>query len=158
VERLLLEPARAWPAGQFVVAGPQYPDSIAWPANCTRYDHLPPDEHPAFYSAQRFTLNVTRQDMIAAGYSPSVRLFEAAACGTPIISDWWSGLDTFFEPDREIFIAESADQALQLLQDTPEAKRRAVAERARRRALAEHTARHRVAQLEGYLRRLAPQA
>jgi spore maturation protein CgeB len=71
-----------------VVAGPQYPDTIDWPANVERIEHLPPQDHPSFYSRQRFTLNVTRADMIAAGWSPSVRLFEAAACGTPIISDF----------------------------------------------------------------------
>ena len=84
-------PRAAWDAGRFVVAGPQYPGAVVWPANVARIEHLPPADHSAFYNAQRFTLNVTRADMIAAGWSPSVRLFEAAACGTPIISDWWAG-------------------------------------------------------------------
>ncbi len=100
VDRLLVEPARAWGEGRFVVAGPQYPGSIVWPANVARIEHLPPADHSAFYNAQRFTLNVTRADMIAAGWSPSVRLFEAAACGTPIISDWWAGLDSLFDPGQ----------------------------------------------------------
>ena len=91
-----------------MVAGPQYPDDIDWPANVERIEHVPPHEHPAFYAASRFTLNVTRADMIRAGYSPSVRLFEAAACGTPIISDIWDGLDTLFEPGREIVLAGEA--------------------------------------------------
>ena len=94
----MLEPARRLPESDFIVAGPQYPDDIRWPANVERRVHLPPAEHRAFYNAQRFTLNITRADMIRAGYSPSVRLFEAAACGVPIISDWWDGLDTLFEP------------------------------------------------------------
>jgi spore maturation protein CgeB len=98
VNRLLVEPAARMSAERFVVAGPQYPDSIHWPKNVERITHLEPKKHRAFYNAQRFTLNVTRADMIRAGYSPSVRLFEAAACGTPIISDEWPGLSELFEP------------------------------------------------------------
>ncbi|HWI57760.1 MAG TPA: glycosyltransferase, partial [Bacillota bacterium] len=99
LDELLLEPARHWSQGRFVVAGPQYPKTIRWPRNVKRYIHLSPVKHRAFYNAQKFTLNITRADMIEAGYSPSVRLFEAAACGTPIISDFWEGLDSFFEPN-----------------------------------------------------------
>ena len=101
LDKLLLEPARMWPEGRFIVAGPQYPEAIEWPKNVARIEHLAPAQHPEFYSAQRFTLNVTRREMINAGYSPSVRLFEAAACATPIISDYWDGLDTIFIPGRE---------------------------------------------------------
>jgi spore maturation protein CgeB len=151
LERLLLEPARLWPSHAFVVAGPQYPASLAWPANVQHIEHLPPAGHRNFYTAQRFTLNLTRADMIAAGYSPSVRLFEAAACGTPIVSDYWPGLETFFEPGREILIARSADDVLRCLRDLPEEERLAIAYRARRRALAEHTAARRATELECYV-------
>ncbi|HKO15339.1 MAG TPA: glycosyltransferase [Gemmatimonadaceae bacterium] len=149
--RLLLEPARRWRAGRFVVAGPQYPDTIRWPANVERVVHLPPREHGAFYNAQRYTLNVTRADMVAAGYSPSVRLFEAAACATPIISDPWEGLDSFFTPGVEILIARDGADTLGYLRDIPEAERRAIGRRARAKVLAEHTAAHRAAELEHYV-------
>lgn len=150
VERLLLEPARKHPAGRFVVAGPQYPDDIEWPGNVDYKPHLPPAEHRAFYNSQRYTLNITRADMIAAGWSPSVRLFEAAACGTPIVSDRWSGIESLFVPGREIVLADSTQDVLDLLQDTGEDERRRMAERARERILAEHTAAHRAEQLEAY--------
>ena len=150
LERLLVDPARLWPDGKFVVAGPQYPDSILWPRNVKRIEHLEPKRHRRFYNAQRFTLNVTRADMIRAGWSPSVRLFEAAACGTPIISDWWEGLDTFFRPGREILVARSSEESLAFLRDLDEPERRAIGARARERVLAEHTAAHRAAELEGY--------
>jgi spore maturation protein CgeB len=150
VDRLLVEPARAWPAGRFVVAGPMYPDAIAWPPNVERITHLAPRDHRAFYSAQRFTLNVTRADMIAAGWSPSVRLFEAAACATPIVSDWWPGLDEVLAPGREILIAHSADDALRAVRDLPEPDRRALGEAARARVLAAHTSAHRAAEFEAY--------
>lgn len=151
LERLLLEPARRAPELKFCVAGPQYPEDIDWPQNVERLDHVGPADHPAFYAASRYTLNVTRADMIAAGHSPSVRLFEAAACGTPIISDIWDGLDTLFAPDREIVLAEGPDEVLRTLRETPEAARRAMAEGARARILAGHTAAHRAAELEAHL-------
>ncbi|HEX3130214.1 MAG TPA: glycosyltransferase [Thermoanaerobaculia bacterium] len=150
VDRLLTEPARGWREGRFVVAGPQYPDSIRWPRNVKRFQHLEPKKHRRFYNQQRFTLNVTRADMIAAGWSPSVRLFEAAACGTPIISDSWPGLESIFRIGEEILIARSSTQVLQYLQDVPERERRALSQRARKRVLAEHTAAHRARELEGY--------
>ncbi|HEU4564900.1 MAG TPA: glycosyltransferase [Gemmatimonadaceae bacterium] len=150
LERLMLEPARRWGTGRFVVAGPLYPPAIRWPASVERVEHLPAAEHRAFYNAQRFTLNITRADMIAAGYSPSVRLFEAAACATPIISDWWDGLDTLFEPGREILIAREPADTLRYLTEISEEERKAIGQRARERVLAEHTSAHRAAQLERY--------
>jgi spore maturation protein CgeB len=150
VERLLIEPARRSPDLKFAVAGPQYPESLVWPANVRRILHLSPKEHRHFYNAQRFTLNVTRRDMVEAGYSPSVRLFEAAACGTPIISDPWRGLDEIFKPGEEILIAHSPEETLQILR-MDEAERKRIGARARQRVLAEHTAAHRAALLEAYL-------
>ncbi|HET6567742.1 MAG TPA: glycosyltransferase, partial [Rhodothermales bacterium] len=147
LERLMLEPARRWRAGRFVVAGPQYPEAIRWPANVDRVNHLPPAEHRRFYNEQRFTLNVTRADMVRAGYSPSVRLFEAAACGIPIISDYWDGLDTIFTPGEEILVSRSPEDTLRLLTRTSELEQIRIGSRARARVLAEHTAAHRVEQL-----------
>ncbi len=150
LERLLIEPARRWSQGRFAVAGPQYPPEIPWPKNVERFEHLEPKRHSSFYNQQRFTLNVTRAAMVAAGFSPSVRLFEAAACATPIISDEWPGLGTFFRIGEEILIARTPSQVLQYLQGIPEEERRALGERARARVLREHTAAHRAEELEGY--------
>jgi len=147
LERLLIETARRCPDKRFAVAGPQYPADIAWPANVERIDHLPPDRHAEFYSASRLTLNVTRADMIAAGWSPSVRLFEAAACGTAMVSDRWDGLETLFEPDAEILFADSTDDAAEALTREPGP----IGAAARRRVLAAHTAAHRAAELEHHL-------
>lgn len=155
LDRLLLEPARRLCTGRFVVAGPQYPASVVWPENVERVEHLPPSRHVRFYNAQRYTLNVTRAEMVRAGHSPSVRLFEAAACGTPIISDWWPGLDDFFEPDREILIGRSADDVLQWLDEPNGNRARKIGEAARKRVLSEHTADRRAEQLEGYVKEAA---
>jgi len=154
LERLLLEPARRWRQGRFVVAGAMYPESIAWPPNVARFIHIAPAEHRDFYNAQRFTLNVTRADMSVAGHSPSVRLFEAAACGVPIISDVWPGLDELFVTDgaaREIFVSRSPDETLALVRDVGDDERRAVAARARARVLSAHTAAHRAVAFERYV-------
>ena len=148
LDRLLLEPARACPDKRFVVAGPQYPAGIDWPANVERIDHLAPREHAAFYSASRWTLNVTRADMVAAGWSPSVRLFEAAACATPIVSDRWEGLDRLFAPEREIVLADGAADVIAAL---ARADADAIGRAGQRRVLAEHTAAHRAAELEAAL-------
>jgi spore maturation protein CgeB len=148
LERLLLEPAKLLPGRSFVVAGPQYPAGIVWPANVHRIEHVPPAGHPAFYAAQRVTLNLTRRDMIEWGWSPSVRLFEAAACGVPVISDWSEGLDRFFRPDREILIASSAQEVVDILVSRSDDDLRAIGARARTRVLREHTAERRAAQLE----------
>ncbi|MFP4143820.1 MAG: glycosyltransferase [Phycisphaeraceae bacterium] len=151
VDQLILEPARRRPSGRYVVAGPQYPESIDWPARVERIDHLPPARHRGFYNRQRFTLNVTRADMVEAGYAPSVRLFEAAACGTPIISDRWDGIETMLEPGREILLADTAEDVVAVLDRVSEAQRREIGERARQRVLHEHTAAHRARELEEYV-------
>jgi spore maturation protein CgeB len=137
-----------WPAGRFVVAGPQYPKAIRWPANVKRITHLSPAKHRAFYNSQGFTLNVTRAAMTRAGFSPSVRLFEAAACGTPIISDEWPGLSTLFRPGQEILVAKDAGEVLEILQRLPERVSREIGSRARERVLRQHTSSHRAAELE----------
>ena len=152
LERLLLEPARRAPERRFVVAGPQYPAAIDWPANVERIEHVPPADHPAFYAASRFTLNVTRADMVRAGHSPSVRLFEAAACGTPILSDTWDGLDAILAPGAEIAPGGDAGGRRAAFSSWPEERRRRVARAARGRVLAGHTAAHRAGELETHLR------
>jgi spore maturation protein CgeB len=151
LDRLLLEPARQRPQSRFVVAGPSYPASIAWPSNVQRIEHVAPRQHPAFYCSQRFTLNVTRAEMVKMGFSPSVRLFEAAACAVPIISDRWEGMDHFFLPGREILLADKPTQVVEYLTDLPPAERVLIGERARARVLASHTAQHRARELTRYL-------
>jgi nucleoside-diphosphate-sugar epimerase/spore maturation protein CgeB len=153
LEKLLIEPARRLPHLNFCVAGPQYPDSIDWPANVERIDHLPPAEHPIFYAASSYTLNVTRADMIAAGWSPSVRLFEAASCGTPVISDRWDGIESLFEPAREIILADTTDDVVERLTSKDAAA--SVGAAARERILAAHTANHRASELERHIEETA---
>ena len=150
LENLMLEAARRWPEGKFIVAGPQYPETVVWPENVKRLEHQPPAEHRHFYNQQRFTQNITRADMIRMGYSPSVRLFEAAACATPIISDYWDGLHTFFKLDEEIMVSRSPEDTLRYIREMPEEERKEIGNRARKKVLRYHSAAKRAEELEGY--------
>jgi spore maturation protein CgeB len=151
LERLLLEPARRWNEGRFIVAGSSYPRSLRWPANVKRVPQISPQKRRAFYNSQRFTLDLMSPDALALGYSPRARLFEAAACCAPVITEFWQGLDTFFTPDEEILISHSPDETLIYLEEISEVNRRRLGYRARERVLARHTTRHRAAELEGYI-------
>jgi spore maturation protein CgeB len=155
LQALFIEPARRRPSLRFLMAGSLHPASFPWTANIHFLRHLPPGEHSAFYCSSRLTLNVTRGAMARMGYCPSGRLFEAAACGTPVLSDEWEGLDRFFEPGREILVARTSDEAMDAVSLPPSALQ-AVARAARERALAEHTAEHRGRELEVILERSQP--
>jgi spore maturation protein CgeB len=145
-EKLFIEPARQRPDARFALAGAQYPQGLAFPPNVTHSAHVPPHEHATFYCSSALTLNITREVMKECGFCPSARLFEAAACGVPVVSDTWVGLEQFFEPNREILVAHDADGVLAALSLSPSARAR-VAERARARVLLEHTADRRADQM-----------
>jgi spore maturation protein CgeB len=151
VEDLLNAPARSLPERSFLVAGPQYPAEIAWSANVRLLEHVPPGLHATFYSSARWQLNATRHAMTAAGWSPSVRLFEAGAVGAAVISDNWSGLERFFTPGKEILLPGSAKEVVEILESFPDTERRALGTALQRRILAEHTSVQRAAELERYL-------
>ncbi len=150
LEALFVEPARRLPGNKFLIGGALYPYSFPWRENIFFTRHLPPAEHPAFFSSSRLTLNVTRQAMASMGYCPSGRLFEAAACGAPILSDQWDGLDRFFEPGREILLARTTEDAINALEQPPERLEK-LARAARERTLDQHTADHRAREFEAIL-------
>lgn len=139
IEELLCAPACRLPQRKFLVAGPQYPEAISWPANVRRVVHLEPRFHAALYCSSRMTLNITRRDMVMVGYSPSVRLFEAAACGAAIVSDNWPGLDTFFRPGSEILLPLTGDDVVRYISGYPDCELKAIGRAARERVLASHS-------------------
>jgi len=146
LERLFVNAARARPALRFVIAGAQYPKDFPWSPNIWFVRHLAPGEHPAFFSSSHLTLNITRSDMARMGWCPSGRLFEAAACGCPIVTDAWEGLDSFFEPGEEVLTATSTDDMLAALSHSGEELCR-LASFARERVLSQHTSAHRADEL-----------
>jgi spore maturation protein CgeB len=151
VDELLTLPAQELPHRRFIIAGSQYPSKLRWPKNVRSIRHLSPRWHPHFYSSSRLTLNLTRQGMVEWGYSPSVRLFEAAGCGCPIISDPWPGLDTLFAVGEEVLVAERAQDVIQAVQQTDDAQLRKMGARARERVLEEHSSDRRAEQFESYV-------
>jgi spore maturation protein CgeB len=152
LEDLFIEPARRRPDLRFVLAGSQYPDGFPWTGNMHYRSHMPPADHPAFFCSSRLTVNITRGPMAAAGYCPSGRLFEAAACGTPIVSDPWPGIDAFLEPGREILLAKGTADVLEAL-DLPPGELVAIGEAGRKRVMASHSAGLRAKELVDVLHR-----
>jgi len=150
LKELFVEPARRVPNRKFLIGGAQYPQEFPWAENIFFASHVAPPDHPAFYSSSQFTLNVTRAAMAQMGYCPSGRLFEAAACGTPILSDWWEGLDDFFKPGSEMIVARNSEDVIDALALLP-AERKKISRAARERTLEEHTADRRAMELEGIL-------
>ena len=150
LERLFIDTARLRPGLRFVLGGSGYPQDFPWTDNIFFVKHLPPPDHPSFFCSSRLTLNVTRADMAATGYCPSGRLFEAAACGVPVLSDWWRGLDDFFEPGAEILIAHGTEDAVAAL-DLSDAEMARIAHAARARVLDQHTSDHRARELVALL-------
>jgi spore maturation protein CgeB len=149
LERLFMWPAERKPDSTFVLAGSLYPWNWEWPKNLRRFEHIAPNDHPAFYSSSRMTLNITRKGMATYGYCPSGRLFEAAACSTPLVSDWFEGLDAFFTPNREIMIAHTEQDVMDAL-GASDAELERIAREARQRTLDEHTGEARARQLVEY--------
>ena len=155
VDALFLEPARRRPGIKAVLAGAGYPPEFPWTDNIWFVKHLPPPEHAGFYSSSGLTVNTTRADMAAMGWAPSGRLFEAAACGCPVLSDRWAGLDAFFTPGEEILLADTPEEATAAL-DLGPARLREIGEAARERFAREHTSAHRADELLALLATLRP--
>lgn len=160
LERLFLAPARKRPDLRLVLGGSGYPPDFPWTANIFFVKHLPPADHPDFFASSRLTLNVTREAMAEMGWCPSGRLFEAAACGIPVLTDSWEGLGEFFTPGEEILVAATTEDALAAL-EMPEGDLARISRAARERVLAEHSSDARAAELVALLgggrRRAAPE-
>lgn len=150
LEELFVEPARRLPHRRFLIGGALYPQDFPWTSNIYFVRHVVPADHPAFFCSSPMTLNVTRKAMADMGYCPSGRLFEAASCGVAILSDWWEGLSDFFEPQREILIARTSEEAIEAMTLSPE-RLVQIGQAARQRVLAEHTADCRARELERIL-------
>jgi spore maturation protein CgeB len=150
LDSLLYEPARRRPDLRFVVGGGQRPTGLQWTANLVYVADVPLADRPAFYCSSRLSLNVTPGPMSETGYCPPAGLFEAAACGVPVLSDDWEGLDYFFEPGLEILIARTTGHVMDALARSPEDLAR-IARAGRDRVLAAHTSDRRALELENLL-------
>lgn len=151
MRQLMFDAARAWSSGKFIVGGSAYPDLIGWPANVEKSGYIPQNELRHFYNQLRFAINISKADLCNAGFSTSFRLFEAAACGIPVISDQCEGMELFFKPGSEILITESKEDTLFYLRNLREEEIRMIGNNARKRVLMAHTSKHRAQELEQYI-------
>jgi spore maturation protein CgeB len=153
LDALFLEPSRRRPRSRFVLGGSLYPADFPWTDNLYYVRHVEPARHPAFYASSRLTLSITRRPFAEVGWCPSGRLFEAAACGTALVTDTWPGFEEFFTPGREAIACATTEDVLGAL-DLAESEVARIAAAARERVLAEHTAARRAVELETALRRV----
>lgn len=150
LDKMMLQPAQRTPNRSFILAGGDYPTDLGWPTNLRYLEHLPETSHVSFYNRLNCTLVLARPDRSALGHTPSKRLLAAAACGVPILSDHWVGLEEFFEPNRELYVVEDCHSVLESLYQTQQMDRVKLGNRARQRVLAEHSTRRRAEQFLDY--------
>jgi spore maturation protein CgeB len=143
---LFMEAARRLPDRVFLIGGAQYPHDFPWTPNTLFVRHVDPAQHRRFYGSSPLTLNVTRASMARMGYCPPLRLFEAAACETAVVSDIWEGIETFFTPGEEILLAQSVEDVIGAIA-LGDAELGRIGRRARQRVLDEHSAAHRASEL-----------
>lgn len=154
---LFVGAARLAPDLTFVLGGNGWaecdlPDNVRW------VGHVPTGEHRVWNCSARMVLNINRADMAATGYSPPTRVFEAAGCGSCIITDAWDGIPTFFEPDEEILVANTAEDIVRHLHSTSQQRAHNIGRAARRRVVREHTYDARAAELDLALANLRTEA
>ncbi|MGH9475866.1 MAG: CgeB family protein [Terriglobales bacterium] len=152
VRHFFLGAAARLPRAQFLLAGAGWRD-LKLPANVRGIGFVPPSEHNALNVSARFILNLNRDAMAAAGFSPPTRLFEAAGAGAAIITDTWPGISLFFEPGREILLAAGPGDIAAHLESVSAQQAAALGQRARERVLAEHTYERRAQRVHELLHR-----
>ena len=150
VESMLFTPARTTPNRRFTLAGGGYAE-VDRPRNLTYLEYLPETNLVDFYNRQQCTLVLSRADRKRMGYTPTRRLLAAAACGVPVLTDAWDGIDYFFEPHREVFCVNDEQDVLDVLYGKEEGHRGKLGGEARRRVLDQHTTGHRAEELLRYL-------
>ena len=155
VEKFFLETAEKLPEFRFVLGGSGWGDK-PMPTNVNYVGHVYTRDHNALNCSARAVLNVNRDSMASYGFSPPTRIFEAAGAGACLITDAWEGIETFLTPQREVLVANDADDVVRHLRGLDEKKARAIGEAALERVLAEHTYEHRALQLQELLMSICP--
>lgn len=150
VEEFFVAVAEALPDKKFILGGSGWEDKPL-PGNVNYIGHVPTAEHNGFNSSPLAVLNISRDSMASYGFSPATRMFEAAAAGACIITDFWEGIPEFFEPQREILVARSGEDVKSMLMRMDENLARHIGHAALERARNSHTYAHRAKQLEEIL-------
>ncbi|WP_324670666.1 CgeB family protein [Hymenobacter sp. GOD-10R] len=150
VEEFFLNPAAATPDKRFIIGGSGWGDKSMAP-NVTYIGHVYTNDHNAFNCTPKAVLNISRESMARYGFSPATRVFEAAGAGACIITDYWEGIDFFFEPEQEILVAKSGAEVASILADLTDDQAKAIGQAAYQKVLSAHTYNHRAEQLEQLL-------
>jgi spore maturation protein CgeB len=156
VEAFFLHPATLLPDRRFLIGGNGW-ETKAMPLNVQHIGHVYTRDHNAFNATPLAVLNIARDSMAETGYSPATRVFEAAGAGACLITDAWEGIEQFFAPGRELLVANSGDEVIEMLRTLTPERARAIGTAAYKRALAEHTYAHRGAAVDALLREMAAQ-
>lgn len=158
LDEFLFEPAKS--LGLTGTAyGVRYPDAglqAVVRAGLEYRGWLPNYRVPLAFARHALTLHIPRRPYAQALPGiPTIRVFEALACGIPLISAPWSDSEGLFRYDDFIMVHSGAEMraALRFLRHEPSA-RQYLAERGLATVLAQHTTAHRARQLLGIVREL----
>jgi spore maturation protein CgeB len=105
---------------------------------------------PSVFARYRATVHIPRRPYVEALPGvPTIRVFEALACGIPLVSAAWDDAEGLFTQGRDYLVARDGAEMKRLLRDllTDHGAARAMAEHGRRTVLARHTCVHRVNEL-----------
>lgn len=147
VEEFFWKAARQCPEQVLVLGGAGWDDHER-PPNVHYLGHVYTRDHNAFHATPRLALNISRDSMARFGFSPATRVFEATGAGACLVSDWWEGIEQFFEPNSEILVARSGEEVSAFVRELSEERAREIGQAALKRALAEHTYAQRAARFE----------
>jgi spore maturation protein CgeB len=150
VEEFFLRAATLAPEMSFILGGEGW-GSKTLPANVRWIGHVGTGSHNRINASARMALNINRDSMADVGFSPPTRIFEAAGAGTCLITDKWRGIEMFFEPEREILVAENAEEIVAYLRGRSTAEGRAIGDAMLLRVLSEHTYAQRADEVEKIL-------
>lgn len=150
VARAFFDVAAALPGRRFVLGGCGWED-LALPANVRYVGYVYTNEHNLYNASASAALNLTDPAAAEWGYAPTARLFEAAGAGACLISDGWTGIEAFLEPEREVLIAQDGMQTIERLIGLSADRAAAIGQRARKRCRSEHTYERRAIELEALL-------
>jgi spore maturation protein CgeB len=153
VEEFFLKAASLLPDQQFILGGSGWADKYL-PPNVQYLNHIYTKDHNAFNISSKTILNISRDSMARMGFSPATRVFEAAGAGACLITDYWTGIEMFLEPEKEVLIANNGNEIVAILKDLTPEQAKSIGKAARKRMLAEHTYAHRTEKLENILLQL----
>lgn len=150
VEEFFLKPAENLPDKQFILGGSGWDDK-PMAKNVKYIGHVYTKDHNAFNCTPKAVLNISRESMAKYGFSPATRVFEAAGAAACIITDYWKGIDSFFEPGKEILVVNNGKEVEKTLTHLSSKEAKKIGKAAYKKVLEKHTYAHRAKLLESVI-------